>query len=861
MHHLWHTFILCIDFKAKLHPICILQYSYPKDPDMKGLPHKNSKKGSASFNRSKKSLLTRIKDQVIDGTTGPTKVYNKVVMECGGILNASSCGSLPRNRKQVANAKSNLKIEPTVKDPLFSVMEECKQQQSRADPFLRMVQAAPDAMCLLANSRQLNDMARFCTDPNQCCVLGIDPTFNLGEFSVTVITYKHLQLIDRHTKKSPVLVGPMLIHQKKTMESFHFLASGIVGLSLQLNSLVAYGTDGEKAIGDAFHIQFPQAQHLLCFIHVRNRISAKLRDLGISGDYVNAFITDVFSQQQGTHKFCGLVDCDSPQQFDKELSQLQEVWDNREMCIRSSTDAKFYSWFVTYQASNFKEKMLKPLRSAVGLGVIPVEYTNNPNESANARIKAKVDYKKSGLHVFCQEMKELVDSQTHDIESAFTMDIGPFAVSNAYSRYKQNPRSWVKETKSYRQRCINQIHKIQLFPVKAPTTSMLTTSSSENSSGAAQLISNSDKESVSQCNDNQVLSDDQKENFVPLSVSWKEAGLSEEVFGSMWKKAAHLAVDEGSITPAPGLPNSKMVASFSCPEKPHVVAVLDSGKITCDCLNYKSKSLCSHTLAVAEKSGELVRLLQWYNRTNQSANLWSLARSLDAPKRPGAKPGTNTRKRSRVSNPPLKTCSSIRATQSNDTLRSSSQTLSPEPTHIQFNEQFQPSPRAPWFVSSGSTESHYTGPSHLSYSMGSSESHYAGPQCSYSFGSGPQCSYSFGSGPQCSYSFGSGPQCSYSFGSGPQCSYSFGSGPQCSYSFGSGPQCSYSFGSGPQCSYSFGSGPQCSYSFGSGPQCSYSFGSPQYLPFSHIIFNHISHARQFSRSTSPLGNLLLCLAL
>ena len=96
------------------------------------------------------------------------------------------------------------------------------------------------------------------------------------------------------------------------------------------------------------------------------------------------------------------MDCDSAQQFDDELSQLKEVWDGREMCVRSSKDVKFYSWFMTYQASNFKEKMLKPLRSAVGLGDIPVEYTNNPNESANDWIKAKVDYKKSELHVFCQ---------------------------------------------------------------------------------------------------------------------------------------------------------------------------------------------------------------------------------------------------------------------------------------------------------------------------------------------------------------------------------------------------------------------------------------------------------------------------
>ena len=208
----------------------------------------------------------------------------------------------------------------------------------------------------------------------------------------------------------------------------------------------------------------------------------------------------------------------------------------------------------------------------------------------------------------------------------------------------------------------------------------------------------------------------------------------------MWEKAACLVADEKSITAAPGLPNAKMVASYSCPQKPHVVTVLASEKIMCDCLNYKSRSICAHALAVAEKSGELVQLLQWYKRTNQGANLWSLARSFDAPKRPGAKPGTNTRKRSRVSQPPAETCSKLSTTRANDAqLQSShSQVLG----SIQCNEQFHPLPTgAPWGLvsSSGSTESHYIGPSYLSYSIGSSESHYAGPRWSYPF-SLPQCS-------------------------------------------------------------------------------------------------------------------------
>ena len=36
-------------------------------------------------------------------------------------------------------------------------------------------------------------------------------------------------------------------------------------------------------------------------------------------------------------------------------------------------------------------------------------------------------------------MKELIESQTQDTESAFTLDAGPYAVSDTYLQYKENP--------------------------------------------------------------------------------------------------------------------------------------------------------------------------------------------------------------------------------------------------------------------------------------------------------------------------------------------------------------------------------------------------------------------------------------
>ena len=121
----------------------------------------------------------------------------------------------------------------------------------------------------------------------------------------------------------------------------------------------------------------------------------KLRGLGVNTECAKLFVNDIFGQQQGTHLFCELVDCDSEAEFDEKLCQLKDVWNKREMDARKTSLPEFHAWFTRYHAINMKHKILKGLREKVGLGSPPVQFTNNPNESVNAWIKEKVDYKKS----------------------------------------------------------------------------------------------------------------------------------------------------------------------------------------------------------------------------------------------------------------------------------------------------------------------------------------------------------------------------------------------------------------------------------------------------------------------------------
>ena len=107
------------------------------------------------------------------------------------------------------------------------VMEQCKLQDGE-DKFVRTVTACPELMCLLSTDQQLDDLVRFCTDPNEFCVLSIDPTFSLGDFSVTCITYRNLLVTDTRTSQSPIMLGPMSVHQSKSFKVYNFFASTLI---------------------------------------------------------------------------------------------------------------------------------------------------------------------------------------------------------------------------------------------------------------------------------------------------------------------------------------------------------------------------------------------------------------------------------------------------------------------------------------------------------------------------------------------------------------------------------------------------------------------------------------------------------
>jgi hypothetical protein len=49
-----------------------------------------------------------------------------------------------------------------------------------------------EPLCVFASDRQLHDLNRFCCDETGFKLFTVDPTFNIGQFNVSPISYQYL---------------------------------------------------------------------------------------------------------------------------------------------------------------------------------------------------------------------------------------------------------------------------------------------------------------------------------------------------------------------------------------------------------------------------------------------------------------------------------------------------------------------------------------------------------------------------------------------------------------------------------------------------------------------------------------------
>ena len=322
----------------------LVLYYFPPGILPTALPHGNSKDSESPFYPTLPSTSQVIKSEAAQ--CKPKEAISHMSSKVGSLLTVTSPGQLPRNELQMKHAakfSQSLSCNPV--DELYAIMFEAKQQDASMS-FIRDMKVLPEPAIILCSDYQLDDLVRFGCDDVDHCIVTVNPTFSLGSFEVTPITYCHLLLECRRSGKPPICLGPILIHYKKSFSTYLFFTSSLVGLHKNLRKLKAFGTDVEECLADAFSHDFASATRLTCQIHKRRNIEAKLKDMDFLHDQRIVILDDIFGKQVSGTQYMGLIDSEDEASFHSKLEVLHSKWSS--MHDRGSD---FYDWFLKYESN------------------------------------------------------------------------------------------------------------------------------------------------------------------------------------------------------------------------------------------------------------------------------------------------------------------------------------------------------------------------------------------------------------------------------------------------------------------------------------------------------------------------------
>ena len=324
--------------------VALLQYHITSEGDTVDFQvgvHGNSRKSAkAPFYPTAKSTLQAMRQKVEN--EAPSQVYKLVCDQAGGSSQARTPGALPRSRKQVYDLQFRAS---QTKDPVDDLLVYARKREEK---IVLRHEDMPTDLWILGTKVMCDDLGRFTSSEELSHPICIDPTFNMGQFEVTPVVYKHLFLTSKRTGKNPVFLGPTMIHHRKDFQTYKVLASTCVTSCKGLDKCNGYITDGEQALDKAWKTELPKARHLRCVKHFETNCKQKLHAIGIKeGSQQKFFLQNVFGV---VNKTDGIVDAEDKDDVKRRLEKCRIDLDDRETQLlqkRKDTSRSFPStWLI-----------------------------------------------------------------------------------------------------------------------------------------------------------------------------------------------------------------------------------------------------------------------------------------------------------------------------------------------------------------------------------------------------------------------------------------------------------------------------------------------------------------------------------
>ena len=225
-----------------------------------------------------------------------------------------------------------------------------------------------------------------------------------------------------------------------------------------------------------FNTFFSGAIHLLCSLHMKRNVKAKLHELRVGDNLQQIVIGDIFGKQIMSERMKGLIDSENDDEFEESIKALCKKWESLDSHYQGPLHA-FGRWFCQHEKALLKNKILKQSRIKAELGNPPSHFTTNSSESMNAVLKSKVDYKKSELPVFLKKLKSVIDEQQSELEWAI-IDHGKYRLCDEYKKLEVKEDHWfMKMSHAQRETHIKHVlsHKVgsKVYAPRSSSTSSM----------------------------------------------------------------------------------------------------------------------------------------------------------------------------------------------------------------------------------------------------------------------------------------------------------------------------------------------------------------------------------------------------
>ena len=569
-------------------------------PQLFQRPHGNLKKAKESYFRTKPSVLSKIREY--GSYMRPKQVVSAIERDAGGLISISSPSDVPRNRMQVHNKVRDMANRPKARNTGKSKVPDYTKlvALSQTGDFIRDFSFHRNNKTKAAVPRvfaspetNLNWIKEFCRPSSKLAVpAGVDMTYKCGPFYVTTLTVEHPLFIykDRPTHHPGILLA-IMTSVTRDEGDYDYFATQLASSGVKT---LVYGTDGEVAMERAFEKVFPitgpssdLSIHLRCFSHLAEDMKRCLKGIGVDERSTREIIDSILGKEEGGVRTEGLVDAADEATFDALLSAKRAEW----------PDA-FNQWLDTNKGrirsvpEAIKKSMLKPVRIAANLGCPPSKYTNNTTESINLVIKEEQNHESRDLCSFLENIKEKVFDQQHNEMVKAVYKTGEFRLSDEVRHLSVDAGKWQDMNVDQRKALLKKIFSVEMKQVN-------------------------------------------RDNFAsgrPLSVPFDhhsfDLGLPLSIAKQMWNRAEFIIA---SCSIAQLLNGNYCVTDYDRCE----TVTRNKDQLQCHCKMFSTTAgLCEHTMAVAEKNGQLMELLQRYcSKKNKIAKIIEA----NKPKRPGEK--------------------------------------------------------------------------------------------------------------------------------------------------------------------------------------------------------------------------------